>query len=109
VEKTKQVIAVGGGAVTDQRNVERLRSAGRIVWLTATPEVLWQRVKADPRSASTRPDLGAGGGLEEVRTLLAARQPGYGAAADLTIDTTRHSAARTADMIVASLGSAGVQ
>ena len=48
---------------------------------------LWRRIEADPASAATRPNL-AGGGLQEVVTMLAQRAPVYRANADLTLDAT---------------------
>ena len=49
------VISVGGGAVIDQENVDNLRAAATLVWLTAPAKVLWQRIATDPTTASTRP------------------------------------------------------
>ncbi|MCH7814825.1 MAG: shikimate kinase, partial [Planctomycetes bacterium] len=34
-QQPHQVIAVGGGAILDRRNVDRLRATGRVIWLTA--------------------------------------------------------------------------
>jgi shikimate kinase len=103
VENAQQVIAIGGGAVTDQDNVDRLRSAGTIIWLTATAEVLWARIEADQRSTTTRPDLTPVGGLEEVRTILARREAAYKMAADVCIDTrarNAHEVAAAAEIAV---------
>lgn len=88
------VIAVGGGAVLDLENVRRLREAGVLIYLTARPDVILRRVgdgaqrpllRDDPRGAVTR--------------LLAERGPFYEAAADVTIDTSEH----TADGVVAEI------
>jgi len=86
-----QVISAGGGAVSDPANVAHLRRTGRIVWLTAPAEVLWERIRDDPGSRQTRPDLTETGGLDEVRRLLAAREPGYRQAADLSVSTQDRS------------------
>lgn len=86
-----QVLSVGGGALLDQANVDCLRAGGTIVWLTAPADVLWDRISQDVQSATTRPDLTAGGGLDEVRDLLAVREPTYRAAADVTVETGRRS------------------
>ncbi len=99
----RQVIAAGGGAVIDQRNVEFLKSAGPIVWLTACAEVLWARIEADRRSTRTRPDLTPLGGLEEVQAMLAKRQDAYRAAADLTVDTGSPNAAEVSVKILVVL------
>lgn len=82
------VIAVGGGAVIDDRNVEVLKSVATIVWLRAPPEVLWQRISADPSTADCRPPLTDQAGFEEVRRLLAVRRPYYERAADFTVETS---------------------
>ena len=99
----RQVIAVGGGAVTDRRNVERLRGAGKVIWLTAPPEVLWQRISRDERSGTTRPDLTPAGGLDEVRAVLAGRQDIYRAAASLTFNTEHHEPPALVSAIFAAL------
>src|SRR4051812_21865270 len=68
-----QVIALGGGAVLKSENVAAIKQGGtaRIVWLQATPEVLFQRIAADTATNANRPNLTSSGGLEEVRKLLA--------------------------------------
>jgi len=98
----QQVIAAGGGAVMDRRNLEGLRTAGTIIWLTASPEVLWARIKQDRRTAESRPNLTAAGGLDEVRTILAERQASYRQAANLTIDTEHRDPQEAAASIVAA-------
>jgi shikimate kinase len=71
------VIATGGGAVLRPENRELLRSAGFIAWLTARPETIRDRLRGDPRSAQRRPKLTPAGGIEEIRQLLAVRDPLY--------------------------------
>jgi len=75
--RERLVLATGGGAVLRSANRELLRSAGLVVWLTATPETAWARLQNDPTTSARRPNLTANGGIEEVRTLLAARSPLY--------------------------------
>lgn len=82
------VIATGGGAILRAENRELLRSTGFVVWLTAPAEVLWDRISIDPTTAARRPNL-AGGGLDEVKALLAAREPHYTATAHSVVDATR--------------------
>lgn len=74
--KANRVISVGGGAVESAENGKLLRAYGTVVWLEAPVEVLWQRIQVDPATDVSRPDL-AGGGLEEVRRVLARRVPLY--------------------------------
>jgi shikimate kinase len=87
-EKKTQVIATGGGIVTVAANRELLKASGCVVWLTGTPECLWQRIQADAATAGQRPALTALSGLEEMRTLLAQREPWYRECAEFAIDTT---------------------
>ncbi len=82
------VISVGGGAVLDTRNTDLLCAAGKLVWLTAPVEVLWERIQADANTTDRRPALTGLSGLDEVEHLLAERRAFYGAAADLIIDTS---------------------
>lgn len=87
VAGTRRVISVGGGAVLLPANRQQLTAAGVCVWLTAPPEELHRRLAADPRSASQRPALTDAAGLEEVRRVLAIRQPLYQAVAQRVVDT----------------------
>ncbi len=98
-----QVIAVGGGAVTDPANLERLRSAGTVVWLTARAEVLWRRIRFDANTHRTRPGLTDEGGLQEVRTVLAHREAAYRAVAHLVLDTEERDVSTLATAILAAI------
>jgi shikimate kinase len=81
------VASLGGGAILDPTTRARLREAGHVVWLTATPEVLAERLKADESSASRRPGLTPLGLVEEIEGVLAERTPLYRESADVEIDT----------------------
>lgn len=105
-ENRRQVVSIGGGAVVNRRNVERIRRSGIVVWLTAPADVLWERINRDARSKHTRPDLTEHGGLEEVRRVLAARQPAYASAADRTIPTENRSLQNVVEVIAALLADA---
>lgn len=82
--KPNRVISVGGGAIESKDNRNRMRGYGTVVWLEAPPEVLWERIQADPASAGQRPNL-TSGGLEEVREVLARRAPLYAEAAHIVV------------------------
>jgi shikimate kinase len=94
------VIAAGGGAVLRDDNRALLRGTPAVVWLEARPETLHARIQADAATSARRPNLTAGGGLEEVRQLLARRAPLYAECAKLRIDADALSAAAVADAIV---------
>lgn len=80
------ILAVGGGAVLRETN-RRAMAAGKVVWLTARPATIWERISADPTTASSRPQLTQHAGLAEIESLLAAREPLYREAADYCVDT----------------------
>jgi shikimate kinase len=97
-----QVIATGGGVVLKETNRALLRSAGRVVWLTADARTLWGRLQADPATPGRRPPL-AGGGLPEVEQVLQARESLYRECADWVVSTVNRSPAETAAEIIAHL------
>ena len=82
------VIAVGGGAVLAAENVQVMKANGKVVWLRAPAETLYQRIQADAETNATRPNLTAAGGVDEVKQMLDVRTPLYEAAADVTLDVT---------------------
>lgn len=92
------IIATGGGIILREENRALLRQ-GRVVWLTAAPEILWQRLRQDPTTAERRPNLTTGG-LEEIQSLLANRTPFYEECADLKIDTAARSTEEAAALVV---------
>ncbi len=98
----RHVIATGGGVILRPENRDVLRG-GRAVWLTAPPEILWQRLQRDATTTRRRPNLTPQGGLAEVEELLAVRTPLYAAAADFTVDTSHGNPARAAEAIEAWL------
>jgi shikimate kinase len=97
--RTNHVVATGGGAVGREANRELLKRSGFVVWLTVTPELAFARMSGDPTTAARRPNLTQAGGVNELRTLIAAREPFYRAVADFTCDT----AARSPDEAAAAI------
>lgn len=85
---TNHVVALGGGAVLREESRLAIRGSGKVVWLQASPEILYQRISRDASTASRRPSLTAEGGLAEVQRLLEFRSPIYAACADLTLDAS---------------------
>ena len=95
------VVSFGGGTIMRAINQQHARRDGLVVYLETDADELWRRIEADPASAATRPNL-AGGGLQEVVTMLAQRAPVYRANADLTLDATLPPR-ELADRIVAAV------
>ncbi len=84
--RNRCVIASGGGAVLRAENRESMQ-AGKIAWLTATPETILQRIQNDENTAERRPSLTDLGELEEIVRLLAVRTPMYKHLAQITVAT----------------------
>jgi shikimate kinase len=95
------VISWGGGVVLKEANRALLRSTGRVVWLQASAETLLQRIEQDPTTKERRPNLTIAGGLDEVKHLLAVREPMYGELAHLTVDANDATPAQLAQQIAA--------
>jgi shikimate kinase len=81
------VIAFGAGSVMRPANRAHARHDALVFYLQASPQALWDRMRGDPASASTRPPLGSGG-YEEVVEMLAQRQAAYIECADVVLDAT---------------------
>lgn len=101
-----RVIATGGGIVLRESNRELLvRSGACRFYLKAPAEVLFERINADASSATSRPALTKlGGSVDEVRQLLAQREPLYDAVKTHTIDVSTMTPDRVAKVILAELG-----
>jgi shikimate kinase len=82
-EKTKCVIATGGGTIVNPKNLETLKRCGVVVALTADIPAILLRVG----SGDDRPLLQGGDRLERVRSLMELRAPVY-AKADMIVDTS---------------------
>jgi len=78
------VLSPGGGWITQQGSVELLRSAGRIIYLRASPEAVARRLKR----VETRPLLAGRDSVVPLRELYAKRQVLY-ETADVVLDTER--------------------
>ena len=80
------VLSTGGGAVLRPANRERLSARGTVVYLRATPEQLYRRLRNDTK----RPLLQVADPLKRLRDMFDERDPLYRACAHMVIDT--HSA-----------------
>lgn len=106
--RLRLVVATGGGIVLMPENRRLLRETGVVVWLTGDAETLWERTSGDPGSAQRRPDL-AGGGLDEMRQVLAAREALYRECASFAVSTAGRTPAELADEIAARLSEAAIE
>jgi shikimate kinase len=90
----RQVVSTGGGAVIRDRNREAFKQAGFVVCLTASPEVIYERIKAETH----RPLLQTPDPRAKIKELLDSRATFY-AQADVTIDTSDISVGDVIKMI----------
>jgi len=94
------VLATGGGAVLMEENRRLLAAHGTVVYLRATPEHLFERVRQD----RSRPLLATGDPLARLRQLYRERDPLYREVADLVVDTGRQSVQVLARGLLEQLG-----
>ena len=76
------VLSPGGGWITQEKSVELLRSAGRIIYLRASPEAVARRL----RRVETRPLLAGRDPVVALRELYQKRRALY-ETADTVLDT----------------------
>lgn len=91
----RAVIAAGGGLVTDPATYELLLERCLCVWLKASPEEHMARVIAQ---GDMRPFKGRSAALDEIRRLLADRDPLYGRA-PVTVQTSGRTLKQTLNEI----------
>lgn len=90
LKRESHVISLGGGAVLREPNRRLLTiSPHSRIYLKCDPQVLLTRIASDPGTASARPALTSlGGGLDEITSLLAQREPLYREVATAELDVT---------------------
>jgi XRE family aerobic/anaerobic benzoate catabolism transcriptional regulator len=94
------VMAAGGGLVTAAETWALLRRRTLTVWLRATPQEHWDRVRAQ---GDERPMAQRSSARAELDALWAARAPLY-AEAELHIDTSVVDVEAAVDLVVAAVG-----
>lgn len=77
------IVSCGGGVVVRPQNTQNMKAIGRIVFLKATPETIYERVK----NSTDRPILNGHMNVEYIAELMEKRRALYEAAADITIQT----------------------
>jgi shikimate kinase len=89
--RDRLVLAAGGGAPLREENRRTMQQSGKVVWLTARPETILERMSADATTAQRRPSLTDHGPLQEIIQLLAQREPMYRETAHLVVDTEKRT------------------
>ena len=93
------VISTGGGLPVREENTELLKKLGRVYYLSATPETLYDRIKED----DSRPLLNCEDPYRKLCELLLERHPRYEAASDETLNVARTLPRDIADLIAADM------
>jgi shikimate dehydrogenase len=91
------VHSAGGGVVTREQNIAKLKQNGILIWLTAGIDTLLQRIGED---AGRPPFVKGRTRREDMEITLAERLPLYQKAADITIDTENKTPEAVAEAIV---------
>jgi len=82
-QKKGMIVSCGGGAVLRPENVAHMKESGKIVFLSASPETVYQRVK----DSKERPLLNGNMNVKYIASLQEKRRDLYQAAADITVVT----------------------
>jgi shikimate kinase len=103
LQRDRTLIAAGGGAILNEETRNEMKQAGPVVWLNGSAEILWKRIHGDAQTTDRRPNLTDKGGIAEVETLLAQREPLYRECASVIIETDSRTLDELADSILAAL------
>lgn len=93
------VISCGGGAAMRERNVAEMKKNGKVVLLSASPEVIYDRVKDN----DDRPVLQGRKNIKGISELMEERREKYEKAADIVIRTDGKSVLEVCEELVQRL------
>jgi shikimate kinase len=100
-----QVIATGGGVVTESENIAAMRGSGKVVWLDASPAAIAARMRADSKTGGQRPPLRGQDSIEEIREVVGQRLEQYEQAMHFRVETDKLSPQEVAQRVLAWLRS----
>lgn len=90
------IVSCGGGVVVRPQNTENMKKSGKIIFLSATPETIYERVK----DSTDRPILNGNMNVEYIAELMEKRRALYEAAADIKISVDGKTVAEVCEEIV---------
>lgn len=94
------VISLGGGLVVREENRKLLTSAGKVVYLKASPETIYERTRGD----NNRPLLNCEDPLAKIKELLEKRSAVYDMAANIVVETDGRTPKEITEEIITKLG-----
>ena len=89
-QQENMVVSCGGGVPMRAENVEAMRKSGEIIYLSATPETIYERVK----NSHNRPLLEGNMNVAYITELMNKRLPKYREAADRIVSVDDRSVAQ---------------
>lgn len=93
------IVSCGGGVVIRQENTQEMKHSGKIIYLTADPETIFERV----RYSKERPILNGNMNVEYIAQLMEKRRALYESAADLAVATDGKTKNEICEEIVGKL------
>ncbi len=93
------VVSLGGGIILREKNRCILMETGWRIWLTASPDFLLARIKADLTTVDRRPALSQLSDSDEIKQLLEVRTPIYRDLADFIVTTDHQTPDKVAMQI----------
>ncbi len=94
-KQSNLIVDCGGGVVLNQENVDNLKRGGTVFYLSATPEVIYERIKHERH----RPLVNVDNPKAKIEELLNSRKSRY-ALADVTIDTSHKTVQQVVEEIL---------
>lgn len=102
-DQKASVISCGGGVIVRPENVDYMKKSGKVVYLSANPETIYERVK----NSTDRPILNGHMNVEYIAELMNQRRAKYHAAADIGVTTDDKSWEEICDEILERLAELG--
>lgn len=94
-ERGRRIITLGGGTPVCSENREVLKGLGKVIYLKAKPETIYERLRGD----TTRPLLQCADPLLKIRELMGAREDAYMEAADYVLNVEDYTPESLVDKI----------
>lgn len=96
-KSVKTVISTGGGMPVKKENQEILRDIGKVIYLAAKSETIYDRVK----NSTNRPLLACKNPRKKIEEMIKTRNPIYSSVADYIIETDEQNIKDIASKIIA--------
>ena len=93
------IVSCGGGVVVRPENIDYMKNSGIVVFLSASPETVYDRVK----DSTNRPILNGHMNVEYIAELMEKRRALYEKAADIRIETDGKTIAEICDEVIKSI------